>query len=99
MASSHFRPFLGGDEEPKYTVFDGYNRDNNNGMKNFENWSKTDGGMIKITNADNNDNNNSTRSTSGNNRMKRINNLTPSRRHSKKNKKKMNIRKKQKDHL
>ena len=100
MASSHPRPLLRDDNEPEWIFFDGDNRDYKLGTMNFtmnfENQSKTDGGMIKITN-DNNDNNST--STSGNNMMKHINNSAPSRRHSKKNKIKMKTRKKQKVNL
>ena len=66
MVFSQSRPLPGGDKEPDMIFYNSDSINNNYGISNFENQSKTDGVMIKITNTGNNDikSTNSTRSSS-----------------------------------
>ena len=96
MVSSHSRPLLGGDEEPEWIFYESDRSIDNNlgdyGIRNFEIWSKTDGG-IKITNDDNTDNNISTSSKSSSSSKKHMDNSTTTRRHRKTKKMETKIKK------
>ena len=95
MLSSHSRPLLGGDKEPDMIFYNGDNINKNNGIKKIENLSKTDGGMIQITNAVNKDKNNSTSTTTSSIRRKKgMDKSTTTRRRYRKQKIKIKIKNK-----